>query len=309
MLSGLTITEAGLLGLVGLLAWRAIGRGLEPLTRLSREIDRRAVPGAISLTPLDTAAVPEEALAPVVAINALLQRLEESMGAMGRFTADASHQMRTPLAILLTHLDLARRFGTATADGREALADAAAGARRLEHLVAQLLALARADEQDVPTAVASDLVAVAASVAAERAPQAIAAGQDLSFEAPADELAVPIAAPDFMIAEMIGNILDNAIRYNRPEGRVTVRVSADPAPSVTVEDEGPGIPEADRARVFDRFYRVAGRGPDGTGLGLAIVRTIADRIGAVVHLASLPQARGLEVTIRFNAAKPGANGR
>jgi two-component system sensor histidine kinase TctE len=175
------------------------------------------------------------------------------------------------------------------------------GARRLERLIAQLLALARADEQAPAAAnrVVIDLVAVTASVAADRAPQAIAAGQDLSFEAPEEAVSITVSGTEFMIAEIVGNILDNAIRYNRPGGRVVIRVAADDPPSVTIEDEGLGIPESHRELVFDRFYRLAPQASEGTGLGLAIVRTIADRLGASVRLSDRAEGPGLAVTIMF----------
>jgi two-component system sensor histidine kinase TctE len=147
LLGGLAALEGGLLGLVGVLAWLAIGSGLRPLTQLSAEIGRRAAPGAVSLHPLKTTQVPKEALAPVLAFNALLQRLAGSMGAVRRFTADASHQMGTPLAIMRMHLDLIRRHyrnQPAPPEVGAALDDIGGATERLEHLLAQLLVLARA---------------------------------------------------------------------------------------------------------------------------------------------------------------------
>jgi two-component system sensor histidine kinase TctE len=300
LLIGLAALEAVLIGLSVLVTWLAVGRGLAPLATLRGAIEQRTAPGAVSMAPLPLARVPEEVAPLIGAFNALLGRLEQSFTAIRRFTGDASHQMRTPLAILLTHLDLARRYGTASTAGRAALADAEAGARRLERLIAQLLALARADEQDYGAdASATDLVAVAAAVAAERAPQVIAAGQELSFEAPEGDATVPVRGPEFMIAEMIGNLLDNAIRYNRAGGLILVRVARGDQPSISIEDDGPGIPEADRERVFDRFYRVDRQGPEGTGLGLAIVRAIADRFGAAVQLVNRPDAAGLVARVEF----------
>jgi len=290
LLGGLAALEAGLLGLVGVLAWRGIGRGLEPLKRLSAEINRRAAPGAISLQPLDTSPVPREALAPVLAFNALLERLEQAMGAVRRFTADASHQMRTPLAVLRTHLELARRYGGATGpEGRAALDDIEGAARRLEHLLAQLITLARADEgpaEDTLPMTAVDVAEVAASVVAEQVPRALARGVDVEFERLLDG-AVPILGHPTLVGEIIGNLLDNAVRYNRVGGTVVVRVARDSAGAarVEIEDEGPGIPPAERAKAFERFYRVARNGgPEGSGLGLAIVRALADRLGAAVML-------------------------
>ncbi|MFE1603138.1 sensor histidine kinase [Methylobacterium sp. ID0610] len=284
LLGGLILLEAGLLGLVGVLTWHGIGRGLEPLNRLSAEIDARAVPGAISLGPLDASQVPVEAAAPVLAFNALLARLERTMAAVRRFTADASHQMRTPLAVLRTHCDLARRYGVAASpEGRAALDDIEGAARRLEHLLAQLLALARADEGALPLSEV-DLGEAAAQALAERVPQALAGGIEVALERPDDP--VPILAHPTLVGEIIGNLVDNAIRYNRAGGSVVVRVVRDAAGArAEIEDDGPGIPPAEREKVFERFHRIVRAGaPEGSGLGLAVVRALADRIGAAVTL-------------------------
>ena len=299
LLFALAALEAPLIALSAVVIWIAVGRGLAPLMVLRREIEARAAPGVVRMDRLPAAGVPQE-LAPLVeAFNILLERLRQSFAAIRRFTGDASHQMRTPLTILLTDLDLVRRLGTASEAGRTAIADAEEGARRLERLIAQLLVLARADEQEAAaTAERTDIVATAAAVARERAPQAIAAGQEVCFESPGDNRPVWARGAAFMIAEMIGNLLDNAVRFNRPGGTVTVRVTDGERPSIAIADDGPGIPEAELALVFDRFYRVRREGPPGTGLGLSIVRTIADRLGATVALANR-LGGGLIATIQF----------
>jgi len=304
MLAGLGGLELGLLGLVGWLAWRGIGRGLQPLAALAREIDARSVPRAINLEPLDLSAVPRETLAPAVAFNALLERLKESMRTIRRFTADASHQMRTPLTILRTHVGILEQRGIDTPEGRAALEDIEGATRRLERLLAQLIALARADEgsfvdEETETV---DLARVAAAVVAERAPQALDAGIDIQFEGP--ETPVPIAANEVLTGEIVANLVDNAIRYNRQRGTVIVRVvAAESGGRLEVEDEGPGIPIADRARVFERFYRIPRRGgPEGSGLGLAIVRALADRLGADVRLHDRNNGTGLLAIVHFRGA-------
>jgi two-component system sensor histidine kinase TctE len=302
LLIALAVLEAVLITLSGVVMWIAVGRGLAPLAALRHEIEGRAAPGTVRMDPLPPAGVPQELVPLVEAFNILLERLRQSFAAIRRFTGDASHQMRTPLAILLTHLDLVRRLGTATETSRAALVDAEEGARRLERLIAQLLTLARADEQEVTAkAERSDLAAIAAAVARERAPQAIAAGLEVSYEAAGGERPVWVPGAAFMIAEIIGNLLDNAVRFNRPGGKVMVRVCNGERPSIAIADEGPGIPEADLALVFERFYRVRREGPPGTGLGLSIVRTIADRLGARVILANRPGG-GLIATIYFPPA-------
>jgi two-component system sensor histidine kinase TctE len=303
LLIALAALEAMLIALSGVVIWFAVGRGLAPLTALRRDIEGRTMPGTIRMDPLPPAGVPQELLPLVEAFNILLERLGQSFAAIRRFTGDASHQMRTPLTILLTHLNLVRRLGTTSDDGRTALADAEEGARRLERLIAQLLVLARADEQEAITTVeCSNLAAIAAAVARERAPEAIAAGLELSFEAARDDRPVWVQGAAFMITEMIGNLLDNAVRFNRPGGTVMVRVTDGELPSIVVADEGPGIPEADLALVFERFYRVQREGPAGTGLGLSIVKTIADRLGATVVLANRAGG-GVNATILFMRAR------
>lgn len=308
LLGGLAALEAGLLGLVGALAWLAIGSGLRPLTQLSSEIGRRVAPGAVSLQPLETTGVPQEALAPVQAFNALLQRLAGSMGAVRRFTADASHQMRTPLAIMRMHLELIRLHylkQPALPEVGAALDDIEGATGRLEHLLAQLLILAQAEEDEAESQVLVgpiDLAETVAETVAERVPQALARNIEIQFERRATT--VLALGNAILVREIIGNLLDNAIRYNHEGGSVTVRVLGEPTSLVAeVEDDGPGIPDAERAKVFERFHRIARAGsPEGSGLGLAIVRTLCDRIGAAVTLRDRPLGPGLLASVVFRAA-------
>ena len=170
MLTALAALEAVLLSVVGFLGWRAVNRGLRPLTALSRQIDQRAVREAIAWQPLELGPVPREAVAPALALNALLKRLEQSVGAVQRFTADASHQILTPLTVIRTHLELLRRHGSNSAAGKTALADIANALGRLERMSTQLLALARADEnpEDRPHAVPVDLTHLLEQIVAQR---------------------------------------------------------------------------------------------------------------------------------------------
>ena len=271
MLTGLALLEAGLIGLVACLGWYAVERGLRPLGELKQEIDARGIQGGPNLSPLDLSRVPQEALAPAIAVNSLLQRLDLAIELVRRFTADASHQMRTPLAILRTHLDLVRRLGSETPAGQSALNEVDNAINRLERLLRQLVTLARVDEQNIAQPVVEnvDLNEIAFNVLSERAPQAFARDIDVQFDrfdGPA-----PIPGNSLLIGELLANLIDNAIRYNRAGGMVLVRTVVDPtAARVEVEDNGPGIPDAHLARVFERFYRVPmTNGPEGSGLGLA----------------------------------------
>ncbi len=319
LLLWLTLLEVALVGGSGLLVWGAVGRGLAPLGRLRRVIDSRSARGGMALVPLPLAVVPVEVLPLVIAINGLLARLDQSIGTMRRFTADASHQLRTPLAVLRTHLALLRRFGTDSAEGRAALDDVEGAVKRLERLLVQLLALARADE-DAPAVPATpevtDLRQVAMEVAAEQVPAALAQDVEVRFEtldtgAPEDgDAGLRAMGNPVLVGELLGNLLDNAIRYNRPGGTVTVRVGpgSGTGPVLEVEDDGPGIPEAERERVFERFYRLDRPGEPprtGSGLGLAIVRALADRLGAGVRLDAGEDDRGLKVTVILRPAEGG----
>ena len=304
MLTGLAVLEAGLIGLVACLGWYAVERGLRPLGELKQEIDARGIQGGPNLSPLDLSRVPQEALAPAIAVNFLLQRLDLAIELVRRFTADASHQMRTPLAILRTHLDLVRRLGSETPAGQSALNEVDNAISRLERLLRQLVTLARVDEQNIAQPVVEnvDLNEIAFNVLSERAPQAFARDIDVQF----DRFDGPalISGNGVLIGELLANLIDNAIRYNRSGGMVLVRTVVDPtAARVEVEDNGPGIPDAHLARVFERFYRVPmTNGPEGSGLGLAIVKALSDRLEAQIVLSRGAEGRGLLVSVSFPLA-------
>lgn len=302
LLAGLAFAELGLLGLIGTLSWYSIRSGLRPLTRLSDEISRRAVPVAINLQPLAVDGVPREAMAPVLALNTLLQRLEQSIAGERTFTSDASHQLRTPLAVLRMHVELLRRTDPGNPAHGAAIDDIDGAVRRLERLMSQLIALARADEGSGkrPGSVAtSDLNEVAARVVAEQVAHALSRGTEIVLDRP--DGPVPVIGDPFIVGEIVTNLVDNAIRYNRAQGTTTVRVRRTGSGAcVAVEDEGPGIPPEEREKVFERFYRIASRnGPEGSGLGLAIVRTLADRVGGAVTLTAPADHAGLVAQANF----------
>ena len=305
MLIGLAVLEAGLIGLIACLGWYAVDRGLRPLGELKREIDARGVHGGPNLSPLDLSRVPQEALAPALAVNSLLQRLDLAIELVRRFTADASHQMRTPLAILRTHLDLVRRLGSESPPGQSALNEVDGAINRLERLLRQLVTLARADEQNIAQPVAEnvDLNEIAFNVLSERAPQAFARDIDVQFDRFDGRAMIP--GNSVLIGELLANLIDNAIRYNRAGGMVLVRTIVDATIArVEVEDTGPGIPEAHLARVFERFYRIPmTNGPEGSGLGLAIVKALSDRLGAEIVLLPGSGGRGLRVSVSFPLAR------
>jgi two-component system sensor histidine kinase TctE len=175
---------------------------------------------------------------------------------------------------------------------------------RLERLLKQLVTLARVDEQNIAQPVVEnvDLNKIAFNVLSERAPQAFARDIDVQFDQ-FDGQAM-IAGNELLIGELLANLIDNAIRYNRAGGMVLVRTVVDVAAArVEVEDTGPGIPDVHLARVFERFYRIPmTNGPEGSGLGLAIVRALSDRLGAQIALSPGAEGTGLRVSVSFPLA-------
>ncbi|MDR6116353.1 MULTISPECIES: sensor histidine kinase N-terminal domain-containing protein [unclassified Sphingomonas] len=291
----LVLGEILLVGVAMLLIRPALAWSLRPLAGLRGAVsarDRRATP---DLSPLDTGPLPVELRSLADAFNHLLARLDSATAGMRRFTADASHQMRTPLAVLKVQVALARR-GSPTAMGE--IADAA---DRLEHLVTQLLALARAEEAGVaPPRERVDLREVAVAVINRRIAQAIEAGVEIHLDAPAD---LVIASHRTLVFEILSNLLDNAIRYNRRGGQVMMTISGEQGTGarIVVADDGPGLPDADLARLGERFTRLStARDSQGSGLGLAIVRSAASRLDASLEIVSTRP--GLRVTLGFGAA-------
>lgn len=299
LLLQLIALEVALIAFASVLIPVGVRLGLAPLASLRRRMDART---ASDFTPLPLADVPRELRDLVAAFNSLLERLDTATERMRRFTADASHQMRTPLSILRTHIGVLKQARLDTDEARQSIADIEAAADRLQRLLIQLLALARAEGADTFGLALKDIDmgAVSRAVAEEHAMQALRAGVDLRFVC--DESRPLLArADDVLVKELLGNLVDNAVRYNNPGGTVTVRVSPSQAGvRVEVEDDGPGIPEEDRERVFTRFYRLH-RDQDrtGSGLGLSIVRALAQVLNARITMTGGPDGRGLNVRIDF----------
>ncbi len=300
MLRNLGLAEAALILAVAVLAWVSVERGLMPLADLSRQIDTRAVADWRDLRPLDLSDVPEEALAPATAINAMFERLRSATEMLRRFTADASHQMRTPLAIVRMHVDLLRRESADAAVRASTLEELDQGAVRLERLITQLLTLARVEESGVAAAGAApcDLAEVMEHVIAERI-----AGipPDTQITCHLRHRPLPLLSDPVLLAELLGNLLDNGVKYSGVGGQVVLAAERDGSVAVaTIEDSGPGIPEAERERVFQRFYRMPSRAVvPGSGLGLSIVKGISDLLHIAIVLDQSPDLGGLRVTLRI----------
>lgn len=295
LLVALAIGELALVGVAMLLIRPALGWSLRPLARLRRAVTSRDTRAAPDLSPIDAGPLPTE-LAPLSeAFSNLLGRLDTATAGVRRFTADASHQMRTPLSALKVQVALARRGDPSALD------EIADSANRLEHLMTQLLALARADEAGASPAQESvNLREVAVAVIGRRIGQAIDTGVEVDFDAPDGDLIVP--GHRTLVFEIVSNLLDNAIRYNRGGGLVVVSVRmVDGAGQLAVADDGPGLSETEVARLGERFVRLSSSGgQEGSGLGFAIVRSAAQRIGATIRIESTRP--GLRVTVMFRAS-------
>jgi len=278
--------------MIGAVAW-IVRRGLLPLRVVTAEVQQRDVR---SLSPLVSTALPLEIEPLVAELNRLLARLQQAFSAQRAFISDAAHELRSPLTVLRLQLQLLDRAPdeAARVEARERLG---AAVERAIHLVEQLLALARSDPEEAAGEFESvDLAKAAADAIADTHPLAMARGIELSLEATAGK---PVRGDRAALRTLARNLIDNAVRYTPAGGNVVVR-TRDTAGGVqlVVSDSGPGIPPADRERVFDRFYRRAQDPTNGTGLGLAIVKAIAERHGARVLLGDAPGG-GLEVTVDF----------
>jgi two-component system sensor histidine kinase TctE len=239
---------------------------------------------------------PEETRPLLDAINDLLARLRDAIGMQQRFIANAAHQLRTPLAAVLTQAELLDRSGL-PAEHRAEVSRLHAAVTRAARLASQLLTLARADPTDGPALRRQrvDLEAMCEELVPEWVARADERGIDLGFEL---EAAQADGDPT-LLRELIRNLLDNALKYTPPGGAVTLHVAGGDAAVIEVEDDGPGIPAGERERVTERFYRLDSSSAEGSGLGLAIVREIAAAHGAVLHIGEGAGGRGTRVSVRF----------
>lgn len=298
VLLGMLLPELLLIALIGALVWYGIERGLRPLATLQHEISSRS---HRDLSPLPEQNAPGEVRALIHSMNELLERLSSALSSQQRFIADAAHQLRTPLAGIKTQAELALRQRTLD-DVHHTLLQLNTATGQTTHLVNQLLSLARAEPgaNRIQELQRIDLGELARDATTEWVPRALERKIDLGYDGAPH---ATIEGNGLLIREMLGNLLDNAIRYTQPGGRVTVRVSAQPDHTLlVVEDNGPGIPADERERVFERFHRVLGTGAEGCGLGLAIVREIAQSHNAGVRLAAGTQGTGTLVCVDFPPA-------
>lgn len=288
------------LPLLALGIWWAVRGSVRPLRQLGQAV---AVRRPESLAPLSVAAVPPEVAPLVNALNGLFGRMTALLASERRFTADAAHELRTPIAAIRMQAQVAQ--GASTGPERDrALAATLQGCDRAARLVDQLLQLARiegeaaragpaAESVDAPT----DLAAAARTLLADMAPQARTRGQQLLLEAPA---AVSVPMPAALVPVLLRNLIDNALRYSPDAAVVRVEVQgASPgrAATLVVEDSGPGLPPEALARLGERFYRVLGTGQAGSGLGWSIVQRLARLYGLSVSVGRSETLGGLRVVL------------
>jgi len=269
------------------MVWFGVKRGLSPLEDLSSEIRARS---ARDLRPIDPGHAPDEVRPLVGALNQLFDQVASASGNQQRFLANAAHQLRTPLAALQAHTQIALAQGVPEPHRAE-LEQIQRATIRTARLAGQLLSLARAEpggyRGEAFTGV--NLRALVEDAADEWVHRALAKGIDLGFEL-AD---VEARGDALLLREALGNLIHNAIEYTPQGGRVTIRTGLrDGEPFLEVEDDGPGIPPAERAQVLERFYRVAGTSGAGSGLGLSIVREIAVAHGARIDIGAGSGADG-----------------
>ncbi len=282
------------------LLWLSIGKGLDSLTLLTREISSRKPD---NLQPLDEDSAPKEVRPMVLALNDLLARFTHSLESERRFTADAAHELRTPLAAIKMQL-YAARVAVNEAERLRAMAQLQLGVERGIRLVSQLLALARLDpEQSLPDPETVNLTDVACVIYAELAPLAEQYGHVLTLDIQPD-IATVTGNTDLLVM-LLCNLVDNAIRYTPHGGQIRVNLRSHATGSLMeVVDNGPGISEAQQTQVFDRFFRLAGSAQPGTGLGLAICRRIVELHKATIELANGPGNIGLVVRINLSSVPP-----
>jgi len=295
------LSQLVLLAVFGWVLISGIRSGLDSVSRLSREISQRSID---DLQPLDSSALSSE-IAPLIAhINDLLHRLDDSVQAQRRFVGHAAHQLRTPLAGLKLECEL-MLAGRLPDDVRERAERIKSVTDRMIRLGQQLLVLARADSSTRPqdSFVRTDLCEWVRTSAAEWVPRTRAAGLALEMNAP-DE-AVWVDIDPLLMEELLSNLIDNALRYGKGATAIRLQVGANP-PTLTVEDDGPGMAPDEAERVFEAFYRAPGGLTGGSGLGLAIVREIAASHGAWWNLLSRPAFPGTRITVVFPGPRKGA---
>lgn len=283
------------LPLLTFLLWAAVTRSLRPLFNLTSELAHREPD---NLAPLNAKNAPQEVVPLIERINSLFTRIDASIQKERRFTADAAHELRTPVAGIKAQAQVARTASSET-ERIHALDNVVLGCDRAAHLIDQLLTLARIDTIDDKVAEPCQLRAIAAEVIATIAPTAL--DKNVRLELMDGQDAVVRGYP-VLLRILLRNLIDNAVRHSPPDTSVRVSI-VDKREHIclSVIDNGPGIPESELDKVMERFYRPLGTSASGSGLGLSIVKRIADIHAASLHLATQKDGKGLCVEIVFKS--------
>lgn len=288
------------LPIIAAIIWFAIRRGLAPLTRLAREVRRRS---PAQLQPIHPEGAPVEVAPLVSSLNTLLARLEDALERERRFTADASHEMRTPLAAIKTQAQVALRARN-DREMEQALRGIVRGVDRISHLMEQMLILARLEPDQKGGVQELDLKQVVEKEVADLGKLAREKGVDLTYQQAGERDAWVFGGHKAGISVLVRNLVDNAVRYTPEGGKVIVLLEdAGDAFVLRVSDNGVGVPMPDRARIFDRFHRQLGQDSDGCGLGLSIVKRIVELHHAGLAVEDSPLGSGLSVVVRFPAGR------
>jgi len=283
------------LGIAGGLTWFGIGRALRPLNKLADQVVTRH---PFDLAPIHNTLVPKETKPLIDAINNLLQRLDSAFYHERCFTANAAHELRTPLAGIAAHNDIAL-LAESSSQKKDALLQIKQGINLMGSRVQQLLTLARLDQDDLKKDMTPvSLGSLTEAIVAEHCSNASTSGTTITLQ----QENIRIQGIEHALSLMIHNLLDNAIRYSAPNGRIEINITSQSnGPTFSIMDNGPGIPAQDRTQVFQRFYRLD-HNTTGSGLGLSIVQRCVDLHQAKISLSTSPLG-GLALEIRFpNAA-------
>ena len=302
MLRGLLGPMLVALPLMAAMLWWAVHRGLLPLRRIGAAIAQRE-PQALQPIAADATGdgLPSELAPLVAALNGLFERIAALLDSERRFTADAAHELRTPIAAIRAQAQVAQGAGGDEAVRRQALSATLAGCDRATRLVEQLLTLARLESSADGPGDTVDLGHIARDVLAELAPAALARGQSLELDVDG-ALPVPVRGSATLLSVLVRNLADNALRYSPDGARIVVTVERQQGqPVLTVEDSGPGLSDAQQQRLGERFFRVLGTEATGSGLGWSIVRRIAAAHRAAITTARSAALGGLSVRVAFAA--------
>jgi two-component system, OmpR family, sensor histidine kinase TctE len=288
------IPQIILIFLTGIFLLTGLKKGLNPLHLLANQIAKRS---SRDLSPIPETHIFPEVRTLTDTINELLEAHTQAIATQQRFIANAAHQLRTPLAGLKLQAERALRERDLSAM-QPALQQIQNSADRLSHLTTQLLVLAKSEPisggyEMLPV----DIVKLARQTCMDWVPKALQNNMELSFESP--EASLLVQGDEILLRELLTNLLDNAIAYGYGNGNISVKLSHYPKPCLTVEDDGPGIPEPEMGRVFERFYRIPGSPGNGCGLGLSIVKEIADLHKANLKLSNSGINGGTRIELEF----------